>query len=94
MYVPAKDANGKPLARQYTLKKVLDGAVTKSAHPARFSPDDKWSRHRITLRRRFAVLLAQSTYSSLPVHQLFPVVWRRAAADIDSANRGPQLDHE
>ncbi|CCC11901.1 unnamed protein product [Sordaria macrospora k-hell] len=59
MYVPAKDANGKPLARQYTLKKVLDGAVTKSAHPARFSPDDKWSRHRITLRRRFAVLLAQ-----------------------------------
>ncbi|KAL0465970.1 nucleolar RNA-binding protein [Neurospora intermedia] len=60
MYVPAKNADGKPLARQYTLKKVLDGQVTKSAHPARFSPDDKWSRHRITLRRRFAVLLAQS----------------------------------
>ncbi|EGO61542.1 hypothetical protein NEUTE1DRAFT_120477 [Neurospora tetrasperma FGSC 2508] len=54
MYVPAKNADGKPLARQYTLKKVLDGQVTKSAHPARFSPDDKWSRHRITLRRRFA----------------------------------------
>ena len=30
--------------RIYTLKKVLDGAVTKSAHPARFSPDDKYSR--------------------------------------------------
>ena len=30
--------------RVYTLKKVLDGAVTKSAHPARFSPDDKYSR--------------------------------------------------
>ncbi|KAJ4383753.1 snoRNP complex protein [Neurospora sp. IMI 360204] len=59
MYVPAKNADGKPLARQYTLKKVLDGQITKSAHPARFSPDDKWSRHRITLRRRFAVLLAQ-----------------------------------
>lgn len=39
MYIP--DASGK---RVYTLKKVLDGAVSKSAHPARFSPDDKYSR--------------------------------------------------
>ncbi len=31
--------------RIYTLKKVLDGVVTKSAHPARFSPDDKYSRY-------------------------------------------------
>ena len=31
--------------RIYTLKKVLDGTVTKSAHPARFSPDDKYSRY-------------------------------------------------
>lgn len=30
--------------RTYTLRKVLDGTVTKSAHPARFSPDDKYSR--------------------------------------------------
>jgi H/ACA ribonucleoprotein complex subunit 3 len=30
--------------RTYTLRKVLDGEVTKSAHPARFSPDDKYSR--------------------------------------------------
>jgi rRNA maturation protein Nop10 len=36
------DANGK---RQYTLKKIVDGEVTKSAHPARFSPDDKYSRY-------------------------------------------------
>ena len=35
------DANGK---RIYTLKKVLASEVTKSAHPARFSPDDKYSR--------------------------------------------------
>ncbi|KAK1779869.1 nucleolar RNA-binding protein [Copromyces sp. CBS 386.78] len=82
MYVPAKNADGKPLARQYTLKKVLDKEITKSAHPARFSPDDKWSRHRITLRRRFAVLLAQ-------------IEWIRAAADMSSTHRGgPQLDHE
>jgi H/ACA ribonucleoprotein complex subunit 3 len=34
-------ADGK---RVYTLKKVARGEVTKSAHPARFSPDDKYSR--------------------------------------------------
>ena len=30
--------------RVYTLTKVVGGAVSKSAHPARFSPDDKYSR--------------------------------------------------
>lgn len=35
------DSDGK---RVYTLKKIQDGEVTKSAHPARFSPDDKYSR--------------------------------------------------
>ena len=35
------DGDGK---RVYTLKKIVDGEVTKSAHPARFSPDDKYSR--------------------------------------------------
>jgi rRNA maturation protein Nop10 len=30
--------------RVYTLKKVSGAEVTKSAHPARFSPDDKYSR--------------------------------------------------
>ncbi|KAL2163027.1 hypothetical protein VTH06DRAFT_6863 [Thermothelomyces fergusii] len=50
MYLPEPNGSG----RRYTLKKVLDGKVTKSAHPARFSPDDKWSRHRIAIRKRFA----------------------------------------
>lgn len=50
------DANG---TRLYTLKKVAHGQVTKSAHPARFSPDDKWSRQRVTLKRRFGLLLTQ-----------------------------------
>ena len=36
------DADGK---RIYTLKKIQAGEVTKSAHPARFSPDDKYSRY-------------------------------------------------
>lgn len=35
------------------------GEGTKSAHPARFSPDDKFSRHRVTLKRRFGILPTQ-----------------------------------
>ncbi|KAJ2797721.1 snoRNP complex protein [Coemansia helicoidea] len=51
------DASGN---RVYTLKKVApDGQVTKSAHPARFSPDDKYSRQRVTLKRRFGILPTQ-----------------------------------
>ena len=38
--------------RVYTLKKVVDGIVAQSAHPARFSPDDKMSRQRVTLKKR------------------------------------------
>ncbi|KAJ5836418.1 H/ACA ribonucleoprotein complex subunit Nop10 [Penicillium robsamsonii] len=51
-------ADGK---RAYTLKKVINGEVTKSAHPARFSPDDKYSRHRVTLKKRYNLLLTQQT---------------------------------
>lgn len=52
------DDNGN---RVYSLKKTTPtGAVTKSAHPARFSPDDKFSRHRVTLKKRFNVLLTQT----------------------------------
>ncbi|KAJ1720536.1 snoRNP complex protein [Coemansia erecta] len=51
------DASGK---RVYTLKKATaDGEATKSAHPARFSPDDKYSRQRVTLKRRFGILPTQ-----------------------------------
>lgn len=43
--------------RIYTLKKQTeDGEITKSAHPARFSPDDKYSKHRVTLKKRFGLL--------------------------------------
>lgn len=46
--------------RVYTLKKATeDGEITKSAHPARFSPDDKYSRHRVTLKKRFGLLPTQ-----------------------------------
>uniref|UniRef100_H0ZY61 H/ACA ribonucleoprotein complex subunit 3 n=2 Tax=Taeniopygia guttata TaxID=59729 RepID=H0ZY61_TAEGU len=46
--------------RVYTLRKVSpDGVPTRLAHPARFSPDDKFSRHRLALKRRFGVLPTQ-----------------------------------
>ncbi|XP_037615574.1 H/ACA ribonucleoprotein complex subunit 3 [Sebastes umbrosus] len=46
--------------RVYTLKKICpDGQPTSSAHPARFSPDDKFSRHRVTVKKRFGLLLTQ-----------------------------------
>ncbi|KAL7415248.1 Nop10 family nucleolar RNA-binding protein [Mrakia frigida] len=55
MYTDAPDGK-----RIYTLKKVTDaGRVAKSAHPARFSPDDKFSRHRVTIKKRFGILLTQ-----------------------------------
>ncbi|KAK6436750.1 snoRNP complex protein [Oleoguttula sp. CCFEE 5521] len=45
--------------RVYTLKKVVGAEVSKSAHPARFSPDDKYSRHRVTLKKRYGLLITQ-----------------------------------
>ncbi|EPQ26959.1 uncharacterized protein PFL1_05594 [Pseudozyma flocculosa PF-1] len=51
------DAEGN---RIYTLKKkTVAGVLTKSAHPARFSPDDKFSRHRVTIKKRFGILPTQ-----------------------------------
>jgi H/ACA ribonucleoprotein complex subunit 3 len=46
--------------RVYTLKKITEsGEITKSAHPARFSPDDKYSRQRVTLKKRYNLLPTQ-----------------------------------
>eukprot|EP00501_MAST-03F_sp_TOSAG23-6_P000795 GSMAST32.ASY1.ANO1.825.1 assembled CDS len=46
--------------RVYTLKKATPtGKPSDSAHPARFSPDDKYSRQRITAKKRFGMLLTQ-----------------------------------
>lgn len=50
--------------RVYTLKKTTEtGEITKSAHPARFSPDDKYSRQRVTLKKRYNMLPTQSKYN-------------------------------
>ena len=46
--------------RVYTLKKVdPNQQATVSAHPARFSPDDKFSKQRIKCKRRFNLLPTQ-----------------------------------
>ncbi|PUU79321.1 nucleolar RNA-binding protein [Tuber borchii] len=70
MYTLDKDGN-----RIYTLKKVTaEGAITKSAHPARFSPDDKYSRHRVTLKKRYGVLMTQQGSFS-PSHSSRSEAW-------------------
>lgn len=52
--------------RIYTLEKTdPKGNPTKSAHPARFSPDDKFSRERVTLKKRFGILPTQQ-----PAHEM------------------------
>ncbi|KTW25905.1 hypothetical protein T552_03179 [Pneumocystis carinii B80] len=55
MYYPDKEGK-----REYTLRKRTEsGKKTLSAHPSRrFSPDDKYSRHRITIKKRFKLYLA------------------------------------
>uniref|UniRef100_T1IXY6 Nucleolar protein 10 n=1 Tax=Strigamia maritima TaxID=126957 RepID=T1IXY6_STRMM len=46
--------------RIYTLKKTgPDGKPTFSAHPARFSPEDKYSSERIRMKQRFNLLITQ-----------------------------------
>ncbi len=44
----------------YTIQKQCTcGNPTRSAHPARFSPDDKFSKERVTLKKRFGLLPTQ-----------------------------------
>jgi len=46
--------------RVYTLKKTdPTDTPTFSAHPARFSPDDKNSKFRVILKKRFGILPTQ-----------------------------------
>jgi H/ACA ribonucleoprotein complex subunit 3 len=57
--------------RQYTMKsQAPDQTPTLSAHPARFSPDDPYSRERVTLHRRYGLLpYQQGESSALPIVQ-------------------------
>jgi len=51
----------------YTLSKTCSKCQigTKSAHPARFSPDDKFSKQRITIKQRFGLLPTQQPAKEL-----------------------------
>lgn len=52
------DDNGK---RVYTLRVTKDdGSYTLNAHPARFSPDDQYSKERLECKSRFNLLLTQT----------------------------------
>ena len=46
-----------PSPRQKT---APDGSPTQSAHPARFSPDDKFSKQRVACKKRFGLLPTRS----------------------------------
>lgn len=59
----SEDTTGK---RVYTLKNLNpSGKPTKTAHPARFTPDDKYSRERILCKRRFGLLPTQQPPSAM-----------------------------
>ena len=40
-------------------KETPEGKPTESAHPARFSPDDKFSKQRLICKKRFGLLPTQ-----------------------------------
>ncbi|KAL4670206.1 hypothetical protein H8957_010663 [Semnopithecus entellus] len=50
----------------YTLEKFDQmGQQICSALPAQFSPDDKYSRHQITIKKCFKVLMTQQLHPAL-----------------------------
>lgn len=46
-------------------KTAPDGSPTQSAHPARFSPDDKFSKQRVACKKRFGLLPTQKPIPEL-----------------------------
>ena len=46
-------------------KETPEGKITESAHPARFSPDDKFSRQRIACKKRFGIYLPSTPQKPL-----------------------------
>lgn len=52
--------------RVYTIEShAPDGTPTYSAHPARFSPDDKYSDQRVKAKRRCGILKTQEPAPSV-----------------------------
>jgi len=50
-------AHAPTLAPRPEQKESPSGDATFSAHPARFSPDDKFSKQRVALKKRFGILM-------------------------------------
>ena len=48
-----------PLPACVVQKETAEGSPTTSAHPARFSPDDKFSKQRVAGKKRFGLLPTQ-----------------------------------
>ena len=70
MQIELTNFNPKQGKRVYTLKKEdTVGAPTLSAHPARFSPDDKFSKERIACKKRFNILPIQVHDCNFLYHQ-------------------------
>ena len=46
-------------------KETPESKPTQSAHPARFSPDDKFSKHRLICKKRFGLLPMQNKQTPL-----------------------------
>jgi H/ACA ribonucleoprotein complex subunit 3 len=46
-------------------KETPEKKVSESAHPARFSPDDKFSRQRVACKKRFGMYLPDSPMKPL-----------------------------
>jgi H/ACA ribonucleoprotein complex subunit 3 len=51
--------DGMPVHVSLLQKEDPNGSPTSSAHPARFSPDDKFSKQRVVNKKRFGMLLTQ-----------------------------------
>eukprot|EP00971_Amphidinium_carterae_P094327 1867375-Amphidinium_carterae.1 len=71
------------LGLEGTCTRIGQEKPTFSAHPARFSPDDKYSEQRIKCKKRFGVLRTQTPAEvapsgkqtcSIPLHT---IAWRR-----------------
>jgi H/ACA ribonucleoprotein complex subunit 3 len=59
MVNPSRQLTARTQNNYLVLQKETPDAskITESAHPARFSPDDKFSRQRVACKKRFGIYL-------------------------------------
>ena len=64
-HTPTDRAPSRPRRTRRSQKTAPDGSPTQSAHPARFSPDDKFSKQRVACKKRFGLLPTQKPIPEL-----------------------------